>query len=285
MRETNNYCLKQNNKNGFSLVELSIVLVILGLLTGGILTGQSLIRASELRAITTESSQIETAVMTFKGKYFALPGDMSNATSFWSAADGGDGLGTDCADATSSGGSTCNGNGNEWIEGAEPPFIPTTSPELHNGMEWFHSWVHLSNAGLIEGQYTGTRAGDPRLAIPGENIFASKISGAGYTLMSLTFAAGHGRWYSGNYKPMVFLGLPSSNIETDVPFLKPEETWNIDKKIDDGRPGYGRIRTQHHDGNCVTQTGDNNRSTAQYNLAVQSVSCALIYSFSDPGVL
>ncbi len=50
-------------RHGFSLVELSIVLVILGLLTGGILTGQNLIHAAELRSVTTEfsafSQQIE----------------------------------------------------------------------------------------------------------------------------------------------------------------------------------------------------------------------------------
>lgn len=41
-------------RHGFSLVELSIVLVILGLLVGGVLTGQSLIRAAELRSVSTE---------------------------------------------------------------------------------------------------------------------------------------------------------------------------------------------------------------------------------------
>jgi prepilin-type N-terminal cleavage/methylation domain-containing protein len=48
-------------KQGFSLIELSIVLVILGLLTGGILTGQNLIRAAELRSITTQHQGYQTA--------------------------------------------------------------------------------------------------------------------------------------------------------------------------------------------------------------------------------
>ena len=69
---------------GFSLVELSIVLVILGLLIGGILTGQSLIRAAELRSVTTQYQGYVTAVNTFRDKYFALPGDMPNAIDFHS---------------------------------------------------------------------------------------------------------------------------------------------------------------------------------------------------------
>lgn len=78
-------------KNAFSLVELSIVLVILGLLTGGILAGQNLIRAAELRSVTTQLQQYQTALQTFRNKYFALPGDMTKATDFWTSA-----FGTNC---------------------------------------------------------------------------------------------------------------------------------------------------------------------------------------------
>jgi len=52
-------------RHGFSLVELSIVLVILGLLTGGILGGQSLIRAAELRSIASDLFRYGTAVNSF----------------------------------------------------------------------------------------------------------------------------------------------------------------------------------------------------------------------------
>ena len=70
--------------SAFSLVELSIVLVILGLLTGGILAGQSLIRAAQLRAVSTEYSRYVASINSFRDKYFGWPGDLRNATAFWS---------------------------------------------------------------------------------------------------------------------------------------------------------------------------------------------------------
>jgi Tfp pilus assembly protein FimT len=54
-----------HHPNGFSSVELAIVLVILGLLVGGILAGQSLIRAAEIRGITTDMTRFNTATQTF----------------------------------------------------------------------------------------------------------------------------------------------------------------------------------------------------------------------------
>ena len=82
-RASGRVCAERAETQGFSLVELSIVLVILGLLTGGILAGQNLIRASELRSVSTQINQLNTAFMTFRDTYFALPGDMRNAQDFW----------------------------------------------------------------------------------------------------------------------------------------------------------------------------------------------------------
>ena len=106
------FLLKSAKNNGFSLVELSIVLVIIGLLTGGILSGQSLIRAAELRSVTTEYAQFNTATMTFRDKYLAVPGDMKNATKFWGK------LTAYCnADAgTASATGTCSGDGDGLME-------------------------------------------------------------------------------------------------------------------------------------------------------------------------
>lgn len=62
-------------KKGFTLVELSIVLVIIGLLIGGILIAQSMTDAAKITAQVQQISQFDAAVMDFKSKYNYLPGD------------------------------------------------------------------------------------------------------------------------------------------------------------------------------------------------------------------
>ena len=67
------YFLWLRTKQAFSLVELSIVLVILGLLAGGVLSGQALIRAAELRSVTADYQRYTAAIMVFRDKYFSFP--------------------------------------------------------------------------------------------------------------------------------------------------------------------------------------------------------------------
>ena len=57
------------NKQGFTLLELSIVLVVIGLIVGGTVVGKDLIRASELNSIITQQNKIQIALNTFKLKY------------------------------------------------------------------------------------------------------------------------------------------------------------------------------------------------------------------------
>lgn len=71
---------KQNA--GFTLIELSIVLVIIGLIVGGVLVGQDLIKAAELRATITQMEKYDAAVNTFRGKYNGYPGDIATASNF-----------------------------------------------------------------------------------------------------------------------------------------------------------------------------------------------------------
>ncbi|MFZ4542239.1 MAG: type II secretion system protein [Rickettsiales bacterium] len=133
-------------RRAFTLVELSIVLVIVGLLIGGILVGQTLIHAGELRRETVTIDQIKTGLLAFKDKYMGLPGDISNATQFWGAADGNDGLGTDCYIAVGAGTSTCNGNGDGLLE---------------QGTENYRMWQQLVVAGFFKGTFTGVPGTPP----------------------------------------------------------------------------------------------------------------------------
>jgi prepilin-type N-terminal cleavage/methylation domain-containing protein len=125
----------------FSLVELSIVLVILGLLTGGILAGQSLIRASELRSVSADLQRLHSAVYTFRDKYMAVPGDMPNATRFWGIR-AGTGSDLTCHQTIGSTTGTCNGNG----DGAAD-FIPGDGAMFG---ERFLAMQHLARAGLLK---------------------------------------------------------------------------------------------------------------------------------------
>lgn len=67
--------LRKNKKSGFSLIELSIVLIIIGLLIAGVTGGASLIKSSELRAIITESRTWAVSVNSFYNQFDSLPGD------------------------------------------------------------------------------------------------------------------------------------------------------------------------------------------------------------------
>lgn len=95
-------------ERGFTLIEMAIVLVIIGLIVGGVLVGQNLINAAAVRAQISQIEKYNQAVNTFYGKYGALPGDLNQqvATTFGFAA-----RGTGC-------GATGRGDGNGVIEGA-----------------------------------------------------------------------------------------------------------------------------------------------------------------------
>jgi prepilin-type N-terminal cleavage/methylation domain-containing protein len=123
-----------NNKNkAFTLVELAIVIVIIGLLVGGVLAGQELIRQAKMRTMMKAVEDYKTAIVGFKAKYNCNPGDCPNAHRFFD--DKGCGTNNVVSSTTTTG---CNGDGNNIISVAE-------------GM---NVWAHLSYANLIKGSFT-----------------------------------------------------------------------------------------------------------------------------------
>lgn len=109
-------------QNGFTLIEIAIVLVIIGLLLGGVLKGQELIQSARVRNLASHQDGVKAAYFGFLDRYRALPGDYSETN----------------ARANIPGCSNCfGGDANGQIAGSEA----------------IHAWEHLSKAGFITGTY------------------------------------------------------------------------------------------------------------------------------------
>ena len=233
------------------------------------MAGQSLIRAAELRTISSDFARYHGAVYTFRDKYFASPGDMTNATSFW----GDQAVGPDaCASAATADGTpgTCNGNGDGQIR---------IGPEMHR------AWQHMALGGLIEGSYTGQNGGGTGCGgtcdvVAGVNAPRGRLSNGGYNfvLIGQDPVTDPIRFFStslgGLFNVMTF-GAKVANFFYFDPIIKPEEAWGLDTKMDDGRPQFGKLYTRR-DTLCTTT---NDPVTADYALSVNANNCMLYYRF------
>jgi prepilin-type N-terminal cleavage/methylation domain-containing protein len=126
-------------KHGFTLIELSIVLVIIGLIIGGVTVGQNLIRSSEINATVSHARKLAVAVRTFQLKYNQLPGDMNNATSYWP---------TDCVDDGAT--NPCDGDGDGFIESVDAGIFGEDSSR-----EVVRAWQHLNLSDILPGNFDG----------------------------------------------------------------------------------------------------------------------------------
>jgi prepilin-type N-terminal cleavage/methylation domain-containing protein len=215
--------LRQGTRDGFTLIELSIVLVIIGLIVGGVLVGQDLIKAAQLRAVLTEIDKFNTAANTFLGKYDCLPGDCTNiAATLADHIQGG-------YPYDKSGHSIFNGNGNGTIDGFNESTYCATAPGANNNgytniMEIWGFWHHLALSGMIPSAGTSPGVGvcGPSSctdSLVGTNIPVSALGGStGYTV-SAAFPGNEygGDLYSGATGNVFILGtqdnVNNSNID------------------------------------------------------------------------
>jgi len=112
-------------QKGFTLIEIAIVLVIIGLLLGGVLKGQELITSARVRNLISQQDGIKAAFFGFQDRYRAAPGDYSSATT-----------NINCA-------SCINGNGNGRVDDD----VPTSR------FESLYAWHHMNAAGFLNGSY------------------------------------------------------------------------------------------------------------------------------------
>ncbi len=257
---------------GFSLLELSIVLVILGLLVGGILAGQSLIRASETRSIVTDYQRYTTALNAFRDKYMALPGDIKNATQFWGRQTAtADCITTGPTVASASG--ACDGNGDGRV------FYTGATYAVSTAQEPYQIWRHLALAGLVEGNYTGVSGSSGYTEdLYGTNVPRARISNGAWASIDWDNRPGGNSVAYAMYFARGFY-LRSSNSSV-WQILKPAELWNIDTKLDDGRPARGTVIALGYNNACAVADDGTSEETdfnASYRLSDNSLQCAAYF--------
>ena len=115
-------------QGGFTLIEIAIVLVIIGLLLGGVLKGQELINTARVRALNNSVDGITAAWFSFQDKYRAFPGDYLDAKSQINLP-----------------GALAGGDGNGLVDDED---------------ERGRVWTHLEAAGYITGGYSGDAVAD-----------------------------------------------------------------------------------------------------------------------------
>lgn len=221
---------KATDRAGFTLVELSIVLVIIGLIIGGVLVGRDLISAATVRAQISQIEKYNAAVNTFRGKYGYLPGDIPNPV----AAQYG---------FTMRGSNPGEGDGNGIMEGiygtggTNYGYVETTG---ENAM----FWVDLSAANLLDGSFstaspTTTQASPLILTGASLNLYLppAKLGGGNYIYV---WSQNNTNYYGmGGITQLFNYGALYTSRSVTV-----QQAYNIDVKMDDGMPQSGRVTAQ-----------------------------------------
>ena len=236
-----------HRQTGFTLVEIAVVLVMIGLLLGGILKGQDLIDGARVRNLADLNAGVQAAYYGFIDRYRQVPGDTSAATA---------------ASILGDSSITAGGNANGRIDNAD----------------WGEAsalWVHLTRAGLLQGRYDGGATSATRYrdaAMAPQNAFN------GYMLLGQT------RDYSTSTGAPTATQLPrlglvlGNNIPVDI-------ARELDLKIDDQRPLTGALRftgttTFSHRGvSNATTLCMSSATRNEYDIAGDAQQCNLVYIY------
>ena len=216
--------MQTQTNNGFTLVELSIVLVIIGLLIGGILVGQSLIESAKINAQIKQLQQFDIATNNFKTKFKCLPADCSRVgfVGFVGAPPQfGDGNGLFDANT-----SAANGN---WVS-----------------TEQYHFFSALSSSGMVNKTYGHCNGSGNCSGAAGANW--SGLIGSPGLWPELKIAPKKGMMVVGGKDGSIhyFLGINQSGMAfysgiADLPIILPIHAAALDSKLDDGFASTGNV--------------------------------------------
>jgi len=218
---------------------MSLVIIVIGLILASVMKGKTVIEAARLRNMVAEVTTYKTAVNSFYAKYAALPGDFTEAESYW---------GTTAAR---------NGDGNGKI-----------SFKNNDGIyEGYQAWEHLSNEQMVSVPFAGTQT--TSVAELGVDVPKAKLGG-GYFFDDADIAG-----FSGENLLIIGKPLASASRLALSSALTPSQAYQIDEKLDDGKPVTGNIRSEEGEeeaaGHCAT--------TDTYTLSVERAACIAAFQF------
>jgi prepilin-type N-terminal cleavage/methylation domain-containing protein len=227
-----------NVQRGFTLIEMSIVLVIIGLIIGGILKGQELIETSRQKNVVAQIDQIRSGVNSFQDRFRAMPGDYTLSTTRLNpqaAVGDGDGIASAATSSTA------------------PATMAALAAANKAADEEFQFWNHLAAAGLTTSNVSAATAATGFTG--GGTDSPMPASAYPQTGLSMIYGTHPGATATDDSRVSHFIVLSrfgTTAIQTGAATgaTSPQRAYQVDTKYDDGLPLSGALRTFGTTANC-----------------------------------
>jgi len=230
LRGRRNRSMSMKAQRGFTLLEIVVLVLIVGLILAGVLKGQEMITSAKVKRVSGQLDEVRAAFLGFQDRYKAMPGDYAEAP-----------LSLDC-DAV-----CLRGNGDGRIRSNE---IPVNGNQVHEDLLL---WTHLAASGFLKGDYRmvdgETMANDANAP---KNAFSSYLQIA----------------FDGRYG-ISDGGTPRHNLKTGAQ-VPVEVVAELDRKTDDGLPYAGTVQFSSFSANGAPSPTEGGAGSCTSGLAAGS---------------